>query len=116
MRSILFVDDEIAVLRGLELALRRERARWRLVFALGAAEALRELAAAPFDVIVTDLQMPGMDGVALLARVRDDHPGLKRVVLSGNAESSVVARASEVAHVVLGKPCPIAELRACIGA
>ena len=114
MKSILFVDDEPSVLRGLAIALRKERTRWNMVFAIGADAALLELAGTRFDAIVTDLQMPGMDGIELLARVIEDQPTITRFVLSGNAEKETLDRVSRMAHVVLGKPCPASELVACL--
>jgi putative nucleotidyltransferase with HDIG domain len=108
---ILFVDDEAAILDGLRNVLRAERRRWSMSFALGGEAALEALAEAPFDVIVTDMRMPGMDGLTLLGAVRERHPRVARVVLSGHADLSVVAQASSVAHRYLLKPCEPVALR-----
>ena len=61
-KRVLFVDDEPEVLDGLRDALRRYRRVWDMRFAGGGAEALALLEGEPADVIVTDVQMPGMDG------------------------------------------------------
>lgn len=105
MNQVLFVDDEQAVLDGLRNLLRRQRRVWNLHFALGAAPALALLEEKPFDVIVTDMRMPGFDGAQLLTRVKAKWPTTVRVVLSGHAEREALARALPVAHQFLGKPC-----------
>ena len=92
LNEILFVDDDPDILAGLRNALRRNRARWNMRFALGGEAGLRELGAAPCDVIVTDMRMPGMDGLALLGEVRQHHPQAARLVLSGHADLDAVVR------------------------
>lgn len=114
MASVLFVDDERAVLTALRVSLHRERGRWELVFVGSAAEALAALERRPFDVIVSDLNMPDMDGVELLSHVRDAHPAIRRVILSGNVQEAATERAREVVHEFLGKPCPTAVIRECL--
>jgi HD-like signal output (HDOD) protein len=105
MRRILFVDDEPNVLDGLRRMLRSRRQEWDMVFAGGGEEALRELAQAPFDVIVSDMRMPGMDGATLLRTVQERHPAVVRLVLSGYTELEAAMRAIPVAHQFLSKPC-----------
>ena len=70
-RRILFVDDEPNVLDGLRRMLRAERARWDMRFAESADEALREMHETDVDAVVSDVYMPGMDGLALLQEIRD---------------------------------------------
>lgn len=111
MKRVLFVDDEQHVLDGLKNLLRKQRNQLDMVFALGGQAALDELAQAPFDVIVSDMRMPGMDGVALLQRVKDLYPGMARIVLSGHAERDMVVRALPVSHQYLSKPCDADTLR-----
>jgi HD-like signal output (HDOD) protein len=113
-RRILFVDDEVSVLDGLQNILRKQRHVWDMAFAQGGAAALAELEKAPHDVIVSDMKMPGMDGPALLQTVKDLYPGAARIVLSGQAERDAVLRALPVAHQFLSKPCDIEVLRAVI--
>jgi HD-like signal output (HDOD) protein len=115
LRRILFVDDEQNVLDGLRNLLRKQRREWEMVFALGAETALAEMSqGAPFDVIVSDMRMPGMDGVALLRRVKENHPGVARIVLSGHAERDAVLASLPVAHQYLSKPCDAETLRVVI--
>lgn len=55
-----------------------------------------------------------MDGAELLGRVRDQHPDVVRIVLSGNPLRVTLDHAATVAHAVLGKPCPIHDLEVCL--
>ena len=112
--SILFVDDDPAVLAGLQTVLRPERRRWAVRFAACADEALQSLADAPADLVVTDMRMPGMDGLTLLRRVRALYPATARIILSGYADLGAVAQASAVAHQYLLKPCDAGVLHAVI--
>ena len=114
MKRILFVDDEPQVLAGLRDMLRKQRAHWDMVFALGGQAALGELANGAFDVVVSDMRMPGIDGATLLAKVKQQYPASARIILSGHAERESVVRALPVAHQFLSKPCDAALLRVVI--
>lgn len=102
---ILFVDDEPQALRGLQRVLHGRRGQWDMSFVLSAAEATVVLDSCPVDVIITDMRMPGTDGAALLEQVRNNHPGVIRMVLSGQAGQEASLRAAAVAHQYLSKPC-----------
>ncbi|MEW5771997.1 MAG: response regulator [Thermodesulfobacteriota bacterium] len=106
MSDILFVDDERKVLDGLRRMLADMSGEWRMSFADGGPAALEIMAAAPADVIVTDMRMPGMDGADLLHEVRKLYPGTIRLVLSGYAEKEYLGRAFPPSHQFLSKPCP----------
>jgi HD-like signal output (HDOD) protein len=103
MKRILFVDDEPDVLSGLRNLLRKQSANWEMTFVGSGAAALEALALAPFDVIVSDMRMPKMDGAALLQRVLKDYPQIVRIVLSGQAEQEVARRLVHVAHQFVSK-------------
>ncbi len=109
-KRVLFVDDEVDVLDGLRDALRRYRRTWRMRFVTGGAAALAALEAEPADVIVSDIQMPGMDGAELLALVQERYPATIRIVLSGYADTASITRAATVAHRILAKPCNVDDL------
>lgn len=112
--KILFVDDDPQLLAGLRSVLRVDRDRWDMAFVPGATAALAALDAAPFDAVVSDMRMPGLDGAELLALVRERAPGTRRVILSGSADADDAQRANAIADEVLTKPCPVRELRAAI--
>src|SRR4051812_7111240 len=105
MKNILFVDDEPNVLDSLKSLLRKQRKEWRMTFVAGGEAAMAELLASSYDVIVSDMRMPGMDGATLLTRVLEDYPHMVRIVLSGQTEEEVARRMVHVAHQFLSKPC-----------
>jgi len=105
MPSVLFVDDEPMVLEGLKRMLRPFRKDWKSEFCGSAKEALSMLSAERFDVLVTDMRMPEMDGLELLQRVSESHPEMVRVVLSGQADEDVSLKTAGLAHQYLSKPC-----------
>jgi len=104
-KRILFVDDEPNVLHGLQRMLRPMRAQWQMEFVTGGLAALALIERQPVDVVVTDMRMPGMDGVALLERLVEQHPRIVRIVLSGHAERESLMRGAAVAHQYVSKPC-----------
>ena len=80
MQRILFVDDEPKVLDGLKRMLHGMRREWEMVFANSGQEALEILGTKPFDVLISDMRMPGMDGYQLLEKVRELHPQVVRII------------------------------------
>lgn len=112
MRRILFVDDDPDVLDGLRDSLRAQRRQWQMVFACGGPAALAQLASSgPFDIVVSDMRMPEMDGAEFLTHVKHINPRATRIVLSGQAEQELLHRAMTVAHRYLSKPLPAGMLR-----
>src|SRR5579863_2413558 len=108
---ILFVDDEPLILEGLQRSLRPFRKEWSAAYAAGGEEALAMLQREPFDVIVTDMRMPGMDGAMLLAEVTCRYPDILRMVLSGQSDLESVVKSAGATHQYLTKPCSIEVLR-----
>ncbi len=106
MTHILFVDDEAEILDGLRNRLWRKRRDWHLSFALGGQAAIDLVAHEEFDIVICDVRMPSIDGVAVLERVRRDQPTAVRILLSGETGVNV-SRHLHVAQQILGKPCPI---------
>jgi HD-like signal output (HDOD) protein len=111
---ILFVDDEPSVLDGLRDLLRKDRGRWDMVFAASGEAGLAELLKEPFHIVVSDMRMPGMDGVQFLSQVKSSHPSAARIILTGHAERDDLMRALAVAQRFLSKPCDAATLRSAL--
>lgn len=102
---VLFVDDEKNVLDGIQRRLRKE---FDVSTALGPEEGLEAVRNnGPFAVIVSDLRMPGMDGIGFLSRVREMAPESVRMVLTGYADLPSAIESVNEGHVFrfLTKPC-----------
>jgi HD-like signal output (HDOD) protein len=110
-KRILFVDDEPMVLTGLKRSLRPMRSEWEMVFAGGGDEALMVMDQQTFDIIVTDMRMPGMDGAQLLKEVQKRSPHTLRMVLSGQSDRETILRSVNPAHQFVSKPCESEELK-----
>ena len=113
---ILFVDDECRVLDGLRRTLRPMREQWEMLFAEGGVNALKVLSQQSVDIIVTDMQMPGMGGYDLLNAVLGEYPQMKRIVLSGYSRFEAEVRAANLVDAYLTKPCGLPELKQAIQA
>lgn len=114
-KRLLFVDDEPQVLNLLQSMFRRLGPEWDSLVADRAAEALALMDQQPFDMVVSDMQMPEMTGAQLLELVRDRYPRAIRVVLSGYPDQALSIRALGVAHQYLAKPFRVADLQAILG-
>lgn len=112
---ILFVDDEPNILRGLQRMLRGKRSEWSMAFAASGAEALSLMVGNPFDVIVTDMRMPLMDGAQLLGEVASRFPNTIRYALSGQTDHEAMFRLLGPCHQFLSKPCDADTLVATLG-
>jgi CheY-like chemotaxis protein len=79
--SVLVVDDDPEIRRFVETVLVEEGIE--TVVAADAAEALRRLGHRPFDLLLTDIRMPGADGFELVRRARESYPDLRVLFMSG---------------------------------
>ena len=113
-KRILFVDDEPMILKSLQRSLHSQRQVWHMSFATSGEEALEVLDKAPFDVIVTDIHMPEMNGAELLEAVRQRYPQLVRIALSGHASKVNLLLCTGPVHRFLTKPTDVETLKAII--
>jgi HD-like signal output (HDOD) protein len=114
-KKILFVDDESKVLDGLRRMLCSMRAEWDMKFVLGGREALEALENTRYDIIISDMRMPQMDGLQLLTIIKDKYPHLVRIALSGQTSQETLLRsAAGSIHQYLSKPCDKEELESVI--
>ncbi|MCG8591343.1 MAG: response regulator [Proteobacteria bacterium] len=112
---VLFVDDEVELLEGLRTSLRRQRRLWEMTFVADGESGLEELSKAEYDVIVSDMRMPRMDGATFLHHARQRHPGAIRLALTGHADDRLSMRAIPVTQQWLAKPCDRERLVGSIG-
>jgi HD-like signal output (HDOD) protein/CheY-like chemotaxis protein len=113
-KRILFVDDEQFVLEGLQRMLRPMRTEWEMSFVDSGARALELMAKNSFDVVISDMRMPGMNGAELLAEVLKRSPKTIRLILSGHADQDLVLKCVGSTHQYLSKPCQPEELKGAI--
>src|ERR1700704_3229320 len=102
---ILCVDDDSSILEGYKRQLRKE---FEVDTAVGPEQGLRMVTEqGPFAVVVSDLQMPGMNGIEFLAQVRAHEPDTVRMLLTGNAELQATIDAINQGQIFrfLTKPC-----------
>lgn len=102
---ILFVDDETNILDGLRRMLRCMKHEWDMEFVENGLEALKLIEQEPFDVVVSDMLMPGMDGFELLTQVKQRYPMIVRIIFSGYLEREMILKSIKLAHQYLSKPC-----------
>jgi len=110
MKQVIFVDDETNVLSGLKRMLRPMRHEWNMSFYCHGQDALNHMAETPCDVLVSDMRMPGMDGVKLLSEVKSHHPETIRIALSGQCDTNMIYQCIHNAHQYLAKPCNAKQL------
>jgi response regulator RpfG family c-di-GMP phosphodiesterase len=112
--KILFVDDDANLLAALERNLRKQFA---LDTAAGGQAGLDKIARhGPYAVVVSDRQMPNMDGIQFLAAVRRNAPDTVRIMLTGNVDLEQAVRTVNEGNIFrfLIKPCPIEVLARAI--
>ncbi|MDC0358230.1 response regulator [Oligoflexia bacterium] len=113
-KKILFVDDEPKILQALKRMLHAQRREWDMTFVEKGREALEVLEQNEFDVIISDMRMPGMDGAEFLTEVRERFPNVARIVLSGQSDNEMTMRAVGPTHQYLSKPCSAEMLQSTI--
>ena len=107
---ILLVDDDPTVLRALWRMLKNSRPDFKINGASSTAQALEALSELSYDAVITDLQMPGGGGQAVLEALVRHYPETARIVHSSQLESPETDRIHRLAHVVLVKPASEAAL------
>jgi response regulator RpfG family c-di-GMP phosphodiesterase len=103
--TILLVDDDVRVVSALQRSLYRD---YRIEIAAGPGDALDAIAHTAYAVVVSDLQMPGMNGIDLLTTVKETSPDTVRVLLTGQADLETAIAAVNEGNIFrfLTKPCP----------
>jgi DNA-binding NtrC family response regulator len=91
--SVLIVDDDPALLEALPEALRLRMGGVTVETVDSASAALDRIAAGHYDAIVTDIRMPGMDGLALLAEIRSRRPDTPTLIITGHGENELMVHA-----------------------
>jgi response regulator RpfG family c-di-GMP phosphodiesterase len=115
-KKILFVDDEPNVLQSIKRGMRSE---FELDIACGGQEGLASIqSSGPYAVVVSDMRMPGMNGIEFLEQARALAPDTVRIMLTGNADQQTAVDAVNKGDVFrfLNKPCDQKSLAATVTA
>jgi two-component system sensor histidine kinase/response regulator len=91
--TVLIVDDDPALLQALPQTLRLRMGGVTVETADSAAAALDRITAQDYDAIVTDIKMPGMDGLTLLAEIRTRRPDTPTLIITGHGENELAVLA-----------------------
>jgi response regulator RpfG family c-di-GMP phosphodiesterase len=113
--KVLFVDDDPNLLASCERNFRRQ---FTVETAAGGEAALEKIAAqGPYAVVISDRQMPRMDGITLLTRVREQAPDTVRIMLTGNVDLEGAIKVVNEGNIFrfLTKPCPPEILGKAVG-
>lgn len=110
-KVVLIVDDDSTVRRSLDLYLRFRG--WRTVVCSSAEEGIEAVRRRAFDVVISDYDLPGMDGVTFLERVSRCGPDILRILMSGHRGLAVAFPESDVTKI-LRKPLTEERLEASL--
>jgi len=115
MAKILVVDDEASVAAFVKRAL--AHAGHDVTTAPNGHAAIAALAAQPFELLLSDIVMPGLDGIALALKAAKEYPAMKILLMSGyESERQRAHNLEALAHRVLAKPFTLDELCATVAA
>jgi CheY-like chemotaxis protein len=111
-QRILIADDDPAVLLILRATLERMENGYGIVVAKDGAEALQEVLAQPFDLVITDVRMPGLDGIELVEAIRASKLGVAVIWITAYGCQNLRAECERLnVYCCLDKPLRIEEIR-----
>lgn len=102
--NILIVDDSKLARMVVTSAMRRIRPDWTVIEATSGDEALAAVANGTVQIALVDFNMPGMDGLELVAKLRQTQPAMPIAVVSANLQDEIISRARELNAAFVGKP------------
>ena len=104
MANLLFVDDEQYIIMGMKRLFKALASELEIDYATSGKEALSKIQSKNFDVIITDLFMPEIDGIELLEKVKETQPNTVRIIMTGHIDASLEKMKNDLAHIILSKP------------
>ena len=104
MHKVLIVDDSKLARMVMASAFRRIQPDWTLVETTNADEALAAVSGGAIDVALIDFNMPGINGLELIASIRRIHPNMPVAVVSANVQNEIIGRARELNAGFIPKP------------
>jgi len=113
--DVLVIDDEQEYLQSLAEGLRSYAREFNVIAADSATKALAALKTIMVDVVVTDLNMPGMDGYELISKLQRTYPRVQTIVMTGYARSSIEKRLEGLRFAqFIEKPADLHEIAGAI--
>jgi HD-like signal output (HDOD) protein/CheY-like chemotaxis protein len=103
-KTILFVDDDPLIIRGFKRSSLEYQKSWDVYFCTSASEALDFLSHHRVEFLITDIRLPGIDGVELLNKISQHYPQIVRFVISGHSDNQRVLHSTRTAHQYISKP------------
>ena len=100
----LIVDDSKLARMVMASAFRRLRPDWELIEASNGEDAINALSSQAIDIALVDFNMPGIDGLELVVKIRKSHPKMPMAVVSANVQDEIIARARELNAAFVTKP------------
>ena len=100
----LIVDDSKLARMVMASAFRRLRPDWEVVEATSAEDALDKISVGSIDVALVDFNMPGTDGLELVAKIRQSHPKMPVALVSANLQDEIIGRTRELNAAFVPKP------------
>jgi len=113
---VLFVDDSPYVLEGIARTLHGIEDDWEVQYADSGEGALALIAQTPFDIVATDLKMPGMDGEALIRGIHALRPEVRCILLCGDPDDPQALAMAREGCPIIEKPCDGSDIRSAIEA
>ncbi len=107
---ILFVDDDESIIDMLKKMVKSLNNDWYVRYAVGGFAAVTQLETDHFDIVVTDLQMPEVNGVKLLKYIQKKFPEIIRIVFSSSLTRESVSKVGGFTHRFIAKPCGVGKL------
>jgi len=113
MINVLYVDDEII---NLELFGLTYRSDFYIIKAISASDALDIINSHSIDVLITDLKMPGMDGIELIYKIKEKYPKMNCILLTGYLEAGLAEHPDikQIVYKYMNKPFNKEELKQII--
>src|ERR1043165_6951584 len=102
--KVLVVDDSKLARMVMASAFRRLHPDWELVEPSDASQALGAVSSGGVDIALVDFNMPGLDGLELVAKIRLDAPAMPIAVVSANLQDEIIGRARELKAAFIAKP------------
>lgn len=114
MIRIFFIEDDAVLMSNMRRSLSIMRRHWDMKFFTSAEDAVIEMANRPADVIVSDMNMPGMNGDELLAVTQYQYPRVIRILMADRNDIDATTRSAGVAHCIIAKPCDPCEIASSV--